>query len=211
MIKDKLPALYMITDRKSLTGQDIWELFSAIAQSGIKMVQIREKDMMPAELYDFSLRAINILRPAGVKVIINDRADVAMAVGADGVHLTSTGMPVNIVKKIMPANSLVGVSTHSVDGVLTAEKNGADFVTFGPVFYTLSKAKMGNPVGTDLLREASSVSNIPIYALGGINLLNAESCVLSGAYGLAGIGIFQNSSNLQVTVNNFSQICEKNA
>ncbi|MEI6519376.1 MAG: thiamine phosphate synthase [bacterium] len=211
MLRTELFRLYLITDQKSLINQDIMKFLSHVAESGVKMVQIREKHLPPSELYNLTVQAVELLRPAGVKVLINDRADIALAAGADGIHITSTGMPVDALRRIMPDNAIIGVSTHTLEEAISAEKGGADFVTYGPIFFTQSKAKLGDPVGIERLKNVSSIVKIPIFALGGININNAADCLSAGAFGLAGIGVFQNSPDLSATVNNFVQILEKHA
>ncbi len=209
MLSDNLPRLYYITDRKTVQNCILDDFLIDIAKSGIKMVQIREKELSSRDLYNLTLKAISILRPAGIKVLVNDRVDIAIASKADGVHITSTGMPVSVVRSILPSPRIIGVSTHHAGEVISAEQNGADFVTFGPIFFTVSKAGMGEPVGVEQLAVISSVTQIPIFALGGINLSNAGTCLTAGAYGLSGIGIFQKSTNLEETVNKFTEILKK--
>jgi thiamine-phosphate pyrophosphorylase len=211
MTQIDLSRLYMITDQKSLINQSLTEFLPSVIESGIKMVQIREKYLSSFDLYSLTLQTVELLKPAGVKVLVNDRADIAIAAGADGVHITSTGMPTEVVRNIMPKNAIIGVSTHTLNEAISAEQGGADFITYGPIFFTQSKANMGEPVGIQQLHAVSSIVKIPIFALGGINLENAADCLSSGAYGLAGIEIFQSSPDLSLTCNIFSQIMEKYA
>ena len=119
------------------------------------------------------------------RLFINGRADLARDVRADGVHLPENGTSVEAARKIIGPERLIGVSCHSLKAARTAEKNGADFVTFGPVFPTLSKAAYGNPVGLERLTEAAHILDIPVFGLGGIDAGNAHQVMDAGARGLA--------------------------
>jgi thiamine-phosphate pyrophosphorylase len=181
-----LPNLYLITDRHQV--HETWtflELVEELLCSGIGMVQLREKDLSAAELLPLALKMRALTDKYACRLLINDRIDVAQAVAADGVHLGHHSLPVAAARKILGESSLIGVSTHSPEEIVEAHQQGADFVTYGPVFYTPSKVGMGNPVGIELLRTVCHNSPLPVYALGGIKRSNCREIVQTAAHGVA--------------------------
>jgi thiamine-phosphate pyrophosphorylase len=132
-------------------------------------------------------------------ILVNDRADVA-ASSAAGVHLTTSSMPVEVVRAAFGSQILIGASTHTIDEVEAAEAGGADFVVFGPVFETASKRKYGSPVGLDALEQVATRTGIPVLALGGVNLSNYKSALDAGAAGVAGISMFIEAMDLAALV-----------
>lgn len=159
---------------------------------GVSLFQIREKTLSGRVLYELTLRAAEITRGSSMRLLVNDRSDIARAAGANGVHLTSQSLPANVVRETCGPGFLIGVSTHSREEVLAARNQGADFVVFGPVFETGSKLAFGAPQGLDKLREVSSeAGRFPVLAIGGISLENMQSCLEAGARGVAAISMFQ--------------------
>jgi thiamine-phosphate pyrophosphorylase len=176
--------LYLITDRHT-TKLPLPEAVRLALQGGVRAVQLREKDLPVRNLLALAQELRAITREFGAKLFINDRIDVAVAVNADGIHLGQQGMPVEAARKVVDKNLLIGVSTHNLEEARAAATGGADFITFGPIFETPSKAKYGVPVGVDLLKKVKNELSIPFYAIGGIKSGNIYAIMGSGASGVA--------------------------
>jgi thiamine-phosphate pyrophosphorylase len=193
--------LCYVTDRKAFpgpTGEQIRLLLKRIeaaAQSGADRVQIREKDLSAAELASLAAEAVRRV-PSTCRILVNDRLDVAIVSGAGGVHLGEQGIPVQEAKRLLREKSvspgfLVGVSVHSLASAQAAEESGADYVIFGPVFETPSKAALGAPQGVERLAQVCAGVAVPVFAIGGIDAGNASQCQAAGAAGIAAIRMFQ--------------------
>lgn len=181
-----LPSVYLITDRHQIpAGRDFLEILDELLVAGIRLIQLREKDLTAAELLPLAIALRESTRRYDCKLLINDRIDVALAIEADGVHLGGHSLPAAAARRLLGPDKLIGVSTHSLQDVTAATEQGADFVTFGPVFHTPSKAAYGLPVGLDKLRQACAESRIPVYALGGIKPDNATQIKSTKAHGIA--------------------------
>lgn len=179
---------YYITDRQALGGVDA--LVANIARrlvEGITMVQLREKDLPVRELLALARRVRALPNPHGAKILVNDRLDVALAAGLDGVHLRGDAPSPADLRFVTPAGFLFGVSCHSLADVERAAT--ADFVVLGPVFESLSKPGYGPAIGLDGVTKASRLARV--YALGGVTAKNAPACIAAGAIGVAAITMFQ--------------------
>jgi thiamine-phosphate pyrophosphorylase len=218
------PILCYVTDRASLpqTPQNdpfsplLSKISSAIA-AGTDWIQIREKGLPASSLAQLLRAALGAtllpetapqsgahgLRTDRTRILINDRLDVALAGNADGVHLGENSLPVSEARRLMhnfqesSPEFIAGVSCHSLASAQAAESDGADYLFFGPVFATPSKAAFGEPQGLQRLREVCRAVKIPVLAIGGITAQNAAQCLDSGAAGLAAIRLFQESSQLE--------------
>ncbi len=187
-----LPRLYAITDRRRY-GLDFIKVLEEILERGVRMIQLREKELTGKELYDLALEVRKLTEKYDSLLLINERFDVAKAVGADGVHLPENSFPPSVIKKIFP-DMIVGFSAHSLESALHAEKGGADFITLSPIFKTSSHPD-AEPLGISELRRISKSLSIPVYALGGVTWDRVELCYKSGAYGVAGITMFLQDGN----------------
>ena len=170
------------------------------AVAGVDWIQVREKDLGTHALIELVRQAIHSVQGTGASILVNDRLDVAIAAGAAGVHLGEKSLPVDAVAKwrhsVGRAEFKIGISCHSLEAALAAERGGADYIFFGPVFSTPSKASFGPPQGIERLREICSAVRIPVLAIGGVNLENAASCIAAGAAGVAAIRLFQDSPDV---------------
>jgi thiamine-phosphate pyrophosphorylase len=178
--------LYLITDRRQLpAGRTLLDTVEAALAAGIRMVQLREKDLSARELFALAQQLRQVSRRYGARLLINDRIDVALAVEADGVHLGGHSLPVAVARQLLGPQRLLCVSTHHPEEIKTAAAAGADFVTFGPVYATPSKAAYGPPQGLERLRAACADSKLPVFALGGINAERLPEVLSAGATGIA--------------------------
>jgi thiamine-phosphate pyrophosphorylase len=201
--------LYLITDRKLLT--DNCSLLTAVKQAlkgGVRAIQLREKDLGTRELLDLAYGLSGITRQYKARLFINDRFDIALASGADGVHLTQNSIPADAVRKAVRNRLMIGVSTHSLKEAETAGKAGADFITLGPVFRTPSKLKYGKPLGIDTLNEISKKIKIPVFAIGGIKTGRIRAVKEAGAYGAAMISEIFRSGDIQKKARKITQLLE---
>ena len=178
--------LYLITDRKLFST--IYDLMGAVEEAlsaGVKAVQLRERDLATRELLELAYGFRELTSHFNAKLFINDRLDVALSVNADGVHLGQSGIPVNAVRRVVKNKMLIGCSTHSFNEAAEAEKGGADFITFGPLFMTPSKLQYGSPVGLQPLRDFRKRIKVPIFGIGGIKSENIDEALDAGASGIA--------------------------
>ena len=168
----------------------------------IDLIQIREKHLSTKVLYQLTTSAAEITRRSATKLLVNDRADVAAASGADGVHLTSQSLPPNVIRLTFGAEFLIGVSTHSSAEASAARHGGSDFVVFGPVFDTPSKRQYGEPVGLAELRKVTSdLAPFPVLALGGVTVGNVAECMDAGAAGVAAITMLNDRLQMDRVIN----------
>lgn len=174
------------------------------AAAGIDWIQLREKDLEASVLMGLARNAVQASRNANTRILINDRFDVAWASGADGVHLGENSLPIKDVvhaaRMALRGDFWIGASCHSVEGAARASGDGADYVLFGPVFATPSKAAFGEPQGLKRLEAACRATSIPVLAIGGITQENAATCIAAGAAGIAAIRLFQQAPDLQAVL-----------
>ena len=210
------PLLCYVTDRRSLAGAPELvlklqlEKIEKAAKAGVDWIQIREKDLSGRELAQLTKDAM-VRTGSGTAVLVNERADVACATRARGVHLGERGLPVAEARRLFrerfpKENFIVGVSAHSLNGARQAEQAGADYVIFGPVYATPTKASLGAPQGAQRLEEICQRLKIPVLAIGGITLENAGECFAAGAGGIAAIRLFQDAEDLETVVSELGRL-----
>lgn len=188
-LNQQLPPLYLITGMSQAIGCPLVEVIRAALEGGVRTVQLREKNLDGRELFKLARELRELTQRYGAKLLVNDRVDIAIAVWGDGVHLGENSVTIAearlAFKKAGAPSPVIGVSTHSLEEALAAESDGADFITFGPVYFTPSKASYGKPVGIENLKEVARAVSIPVFALGGIKKETIKEVLNSGAYGVA--------------------------
>jgi thiamine-phosphate pyrophosphorylase len=178
------PRLYAILDPSLLTTSEL-VLAEMLAESGVELIQYRNKNAPSRELFEISLRLSTALAPRGVRFIVNDRPDIALLAGAGGVHVGQEDLGVEDARAICGKERWVGVSTHTLEQVAAADRTSADYVAFGPIFPTTTKRNSDAVVGTELLRRARQMTRKPLVAIGGITLGRAAEVYSAGADSLA--------------------------
>jgi thiamine-phosphate pyrophosphorylase len=186
--------LYLVTDRSQTGGRDLLWVLEQALEGGVKAVQLREKDLSGRELFALAEKVKRLCEHYQAGLFINDRIDVALGVDADGVQLGSASMPVEAGRTLLGAKKLIGASTHFLQEAQRAQQLGADFVLFGPVYFTPSKAAYGKPQGLAPLREVVEKISLPVYAIGGIKVENIAEVKETGIRGVALISAIMSAS-----------------
>jgi thiamine-phosphate pyrophosphorylase len=210
------PLLCYVTDRRSLAETPALALelqlekIEQAAKAGMDWIQLREKDLSGRELAKLSEHAV-LRAGSGSAVLVNDRADVACLANTAGVHLGEHSLSAGEARRLVSQrftleNFIIGVSAHSLEGGVEAEQAGADYVIFGPVYATPSKARFGWPQGAQRLKEVCKRLTIPVLAIGGITLENARDCFAAGAVGIAAIRLFQDAADLDAVVKELRKV-----
>ena len=182
-----LPKVYPITDT-NLSGLSHAEQIDRLIAGGATLIQLRDKHAAPRDLYRQAEAALQIARKHDVRLIINDRVDVALALGADGVHLGQTDMPVEAARRLLGERVIVGISTHNLEQAKLAANMPVDYVAFGPIFKTSTKENPDPIAGLEALRGVRTiVGSLPVVAIGGITLANAGEAWKAGADAVSSI------------------------
>jgi thiamine-phosphate pyrophosphorylase len=180
--------LLLVTDRTQTGGRSLPALIRQAISAGLPAIQLRERDLSTGELLALACEIQSITVQRAVPFILNDRVDLALAIRADGVHLRANSMPVAVARRLVGPDCLIGVSTHSIREVEQANRDGADYVLFGPIFDTPSKRPFGPPLGVAVLTEVCRCSAIPVFAVGGVTSVSVSDIRRAGAHGVAVIG-----------------------
>ena len=176
--------LYPLTDRV-ISGLPHDEQVYRLSERGVTLVQLREKILSAREFYMEAAAALRVARERGLKIIINDRADIALALKADGVHLGQDDMPAEAARRLLGTDAIIGISTHTIEQAQRAAESPIDYVAIGPIFPTTTKQSSHSPVGLDGLRLArKALGSMPLVAIGGISALSYEALIHAGADGM---------------------------
>ena len=173
--------LYLILDPAVAGSRSLPDLVKTALTTGVRIFQLRMKTPHTGEFYDLAAQLCALVRAGGGTFLVNDRADVAQAVGADGVHLGQEDLPLADARAILGPDKLLGISTHTMNQALEADAGGADYIGFGPIFPTTTKAHPAPVVGIAGLREVRAKVRLPIVGIGGITSKNVKEVVAAGA------------------------------
>ncbi|MEK7379144.1 MAG: thiamine phosphate synthase [Candidatus Binatota bacterium] len=187
--------LYLVTDRNQTGGRDLLWVLERALEGGVRAVQLREKDLGGRELFVLAEKTKRLCERYQANLFVNDRVDVALGVDADGVHLGGDSMPVRAARELLGAEKLIGVSTHSIKEAREAEQEKADFILFGPVYFTASKAAYGEPQGLGRLKKVVEKISLPVYAIGGVKAENIAEVKETGVRGIALISAVLSASD----------------
>ena len=196
-------SLYLVTDRHQTGGRPLVPLIEQAVAGGLRAVQVRERDLATRDLLALAQDVCAPVRARGGRVMINDRLDLALALGADGVHLRADSVPVTVARRLLGADRLIGVSAHSVDDVVRAESEGADFAVLGPIYETPSKRRYGEPIGLRPLETAGRRCRFPVFAIGGVTVARAEEVRRAGAYGVAVVSAILSAASVESATRRF--------
>jgi thiamine-phosphate pyrophosphorylase len=187
--------LCFIADSEASAGRDILQLIAEAVEGGVTLIQLRGKKWTSREFLDVGMKAVRFLGPKKIPLIVNDRVDITLACGADGVHLGQDDLPLPCARKILGKDRIIGISVATPAEAEAAEKDGADYVGAGPVFATLSKKDLGPILGLEGLRTIREKVKIPILAIGGITVANFSDVISAGADGVAVISAIAAAAN----------------
>jgi thiamine-phosphate pyrophosphorylase len=178
-------SLYLVTDRALSCGRSTSEVVQAAITGGVSCVQLREKHLSTRELIAEARALVELLRPHGIPLIVNDRVDVALAADADGVHLGQSDMHIYDARELLGSARIIGISAESLDDAVRAEREGADYIGISPVFSTVTKKDIATPLGLEGVRKIRKAVKLPLVGIGGISAVNAAEVIRSGADGVA--------------------------
>lgn len=181
-------SLYLVTDRHQTCGRSLHDVVRAALRAGVRAVQLREKDLPTRPLLALARELTELAKTYEAKVLVNDRVDVCLAAGSDGVQLPAAGLSAAASRRLVGPDRLIGVSAHSADEAVRAEADGADFIVLGPIFETPSKRGFGPPIGLSELERARMRCRVPLFGIGGITPHRVSDVLKAGACGVAVIG-----------------------
>ncbi|HZR46580.1 MAG TPA: thiamine phosphate synthase [Candidatus Manganitrophaceae bacterium] len=200
--------LYLIGDRNQTVGRPLPEIIREAGRAGVSAVQFREKDLSPRGQLALASQIATVTKALGMKLLINDRIDLCLALDAEGVHLPSSGFPIGVARRMLGPKKWIGVSCHSREEVQRAEAEGADFAVLGPVYETPSKRRYGAPLGLDYFKKVREATSLPLFAIGGVAQDRLREVFAAGADGVAMIStivsareVFQRSRALLEEIN----------
>ena len=202
-------SLYLVTDRDLSRGRATLKVVKAGVTGGVTCVQLREKNCSTRKFIKEALSVKEYLKKHNIPLIINDRVDVAQAIGADGVHLGQTDMPLTMAKDILKGSMIIGISVESLEDAIRAEKDGADYIGISPIFATPTKTDTSPPLGLERLKEISGAVSLPKVAIGGLNKENAGEVILNGANGIAVVSAIVSADDSRKAAKELSYIVKQ--
>jgi thiamine-phosphate pyrophosphorylase len=202
----RIPRLYAIIDPAQVGGSTLPAVSQTLLSAGVKLIQYRDKSASSRELYENSRQILQRVRHAQGVFLVNDRADIARVVDADGVHVGQEDLPMDLARRVIGQGKWLGCSTHTISQVMAADQSTADYIAFGPIFPTQSKAGPDPLVGLEGLGEARKATTKPLVAIGGITRQNVRSVIEAGADGVAVIHDLLQAPDLAARVQEFLQV-----
>ncbi|HGG0417114.1 thiamine phosphate synthase [Clostridium botulinum] len=194
--------LYLITDRRFLKGRELKKVVEDAILGGVTIVQVREKDVSTREFYNVAKEVKEVTDHYKVPIIINDRLDIAQAINAHGIHLGQKDMQLNIARRILGKDKIIGISVGNIKEALEAENNGADYLGIGTIFPTGSKKDVDAIIGIDGLSKIKNNISIPSVAIGGINKTNFKDVLNTGIEGISVISAILDEDDINIAANN---------
>jgi thiamine-phosphate pyrophosphorylase len=204
-IPSNVKGLYLILDQRWTSRWALADILRHAADIGVKVVQYRNKNGAMNEVYRHALELRKIAWDSGLVFIVNDRCDVCLAVEADGVHLGQSDLPISLARELLGTHCLIGLSTHSPEQVIEATVQGADYIGFGPLFPTTTKADHEPVVGVDGLKKVRPLTSLPIVAIGGIQSESVSKIVAAGADAVAVASGILDSTNPQQAIKRYME------
>lgn len=198
--------LYLVTDQASLRGRTLTEVVLAAVKGGVSCVQLREKTLATRDFVALALAVKDLLAPFDVPLIINDRLDVALACGAQGVHLGQSDMPVALARELLPPGVFIGLSVENLDDVTRAAGQAVDYLGISPVYATPTKTDTAAPWGLAGVSQVRALTGLPLVAIGGIHQGNAAEVLRAGADGLAVVSAICSATDPQAATRSFHDI-----
>jgi len=202
-------SLYLVTDRELLGAKDLVQTIEEAIKGGVTVVQVREKELSTLQFFQVATLIKSITQKYNIPFIVNDRADIALAVDADGLHIGQEDMPLSVARKLLGSNKIIGVSVATLEEALLAQQEGADYLGIGAIFPTKTKGDATNVSLAELKRIKDKVS-IPVVAIGGINENNIKKVMATGVDGAAVVSAIVACSNPCVAAQKLCQLLNNN-
>jgi len=200
--------LYLVTDQSSLAGRTLSDVVLAAVHGGVTCVQLREKQLCTRDFHAQAVALMGLLVPLDIPLIINDRIDIALACGAQGVHLGQSDLSVDVARKLLPREVFIGWSVETIDDVCRAADLPVDYLGVSPLYATPTKTDTHTPWGLDGLRRARAASRLPLVAIGGVHSRNARDVLNAGADSLAVVSAICAAPDPTVAAATLRKICD---
>lgn len=189
--------LYLVTDRVILNGRDFFASVEKAIEGGVTLVQLREKEISSLDFYTIALKLKTMMQHYNIPLIINDRLDIALAVDAEGLHIGQEDLPLEVARRQLGKDKLLGYSVSNIEEALRGERGGADYLGAGPVYPTASKLDTVSPIGLEQLRKIKESVSIPVVGIGGIGLANILDVKQSGVDGVSLISAILGNDDIE--------------